>query len=85
MQNEDNSKCPARADYLVATTGARKTVAIGWKIVPRIVEMTYWIGCLNGTKALERTNNRKKLRLDYEYRICRLNTRKGPSLWMQVA
>jgi len=35
MQTEDNSKCPAQADYLVATTGARKTVAIGWKIVTR--------------------------------------------------
>jgi len=82
MQNEDNSKCLAQADYLVATTGASKTVAIGWKTATRIGEdaIRHWLPKRH--KGFRAYQLPETIRLDYEYRICRLSTRKGPSIWM---
>ena len=45
--------------------------------------MTYWIGCLSGTKEVSLVPiTGKNKRLDYQDRLCRMNTRKGPSIWM---
>ena len=45
--------------------------------------MTYWIGCLSGTKEVSLVPiTGKNKRLDYEYRLCRMKTRTGPSIWM---
>ena len=37
--------------------------------------MTYWIGCLSGTKEVSLVPiTGKNKRLDYEYRLCRMKT-----------